>query len=131
MKKNTPATTTIKDWTIRNRRNYKPGKGTVIPGESMTRQNDTLSVADLLRKHISGSQVNEKPGIFIDDADHDDLDGEKFHQSDLAEKEDIRTGIRLMSERLKQEEQEYAKRQKDRQNKKDEGPKEPKNEDAK
>lgn len=90
---------------VKNHRNYKTGTGTRIKGKSETIQDDTLSVADLLMKHINGGELRAKPGVYIDDADLDDEDGQAFHQMDLADKEMVINRMRDTKKRIAAQEQ--------------------------
>lgn len=94
--------------------NVKPTKGKKVSGKSLTLQNDTLTIAELLRKHIQGEDTKEKNGVFIEDADHDDEDGEKHFMADPFDRQMVVEGIKAMSERLKALEQEYRKAEEDR-----------------
>lgn len=97
-----------------NRSNYKVTKGTAYKGKSLTIQDDSLSIAQLLQKHISGANVREKEGVYVDDPDHEDVDGEKFWQMDIADQEDVRAGIRAMRARLEALEKELSEEEKER-----------------
>lgn len=92
---------------VKTQRNYKSGKGYKVKGKSMTVQNESITIAELLRKHLHGQPIEERSGQYVDDADEDDLDLQSFNRMDLAEKEDVIAGIRAMKERLKNLELEY------------------------
>lgn len=94
--------------------NVKPSKGKKVKGKSLTIQDDSVSVAELMRKHIAGEDVQERKGVFVDDADLDDEDGEKFFQLDRTDQDYVREGIRAMSARLKALEDELQEEQKRR-----------------
>lgn len=96
----------------RNRSNYKPGKGTVIKGKSMTIQDDAVSIATLLKRHLAGESLTQRAGVFVPDADEDDIDGMEFARMDLTEREDVLAGIRAMTQRLKAMEKEMAEAKK-------------------
>jgi hypothetical protein len=96
-----------------NRTNYLPSKGQRMDGVSKTIQDDAISVADLLRQHINGIPSSKRHGTYIEDADHDDIDGEKFFQSDLYEKDELLEDIRNAKTELKLIEQNLKKAQKE------------------
>lgn len=91
-----------------NRSNYRPGKGSKTKGKSLTLQNEALTVAELFQKHLTGKDVQEREGVFLPDAGHDDEDGEKFFKADLADREEVREGIKAMQKRLKALEKEFS-----------------------
>lgn len=90
-----------------NRSNYKPTKGRKVKGQSMTVPNETVSIGELLRRHTSGGSLSGKAGVYVEDADENDQDAEKFMHLDPTEKEDILEGMRAMTARLRQLEKEY------------------------
>lgn len=109
-----------------NRSTYKPAKPRKIKGLSQTVPNEALSIAQLLARHLSGEPLSGKRGVFIDEPHLEDVDGEKFRQLDLAEKEDILEGIRAMTARMKALEKEFQDQQREKEGTKGdpgEGPK--------
>lgn len=99
---------------VRNSKTYVPGKGTKVKGESLTIQDDTLSVAELLLKHINGAEIKGKEGQYADDPNHDDPDVQAYFQMDIAERQDVLEGIREMTKRLKNLEKEWIEEDKKR-----------------
>lgn len=97
----------------RTRTTYEPGKGTKIKGQSMAVQNDCLSVADMLRKHIAGEKIPGKDGVYVEDANHEDPDAEKHFMSDPFDREMVVEGIKAMTERLRRMEKDLEKSRKE------------------
>lgn len=91
-----------------NRNNYKEDPGRIIPGKSMTIEDTQPSLAELLRRAAMGGDLTEREGTYVDDADEDDIDGQEFAQMDPVDQGNVLEGIRAMTQRLKDLEQEYA-----------------------
>jgi hypothetical protein len=90
---------------IRNRGQYTPSlKDQETPqGKSMTIQNDTLSVSEMLRRLSAGMPLSKKTGTFgeHEDDDHDQYDFEKTSQLDLVERQEITDQTKGMLEQVK------------------------------
>ncbi|AXH73642.1 MAG: hypothetical protein [Microviridae sp.] len=109
--------------TIKTRANYLPWKGKKVIGKSMTVQGDATSISQMLMRYAQGQPITGRPGVYVEDADLDDVDGQSFQNLDLTEKEDILEGMRAMSQRLKSLELEYTEALKERQKAKEQTPK--------
>jgi len=92
--------------------NYIESKGKKVKGQSMTLQNETQSIAQILARHIQGEPIKGKEVTNIEDMGHDDVDLEGFQRLDLTEKEDIIAGMRAMTLRIRKMEEEYLEAKK-------------------
>lgn len=110
------------------RNNYKPDPGKTVKGKSMTIEGDATSIKTILQRYAMGQPLQGQEGVYIDDPDHEDVDGQQFAKMDIADQQDILTGIRAMRDRLKAMELEYDEEIKRRQALKDEPPKQAGNE---
>lgn len=96
----------------RTRNTYTADAGRITKDKSLTVQNEVPSIAQLLARHMQGETLKGRNGLFVDDADEEDVDAEKFRNLDLTEQEDVLAGMRAMTARLKALEREYEAEQK-------------------
>ena len=73
-----------------NRWNYKPDPGATITGKTMTLQNESLSVAEMLNQLITNQTIQENEGVWgEEEPDIDDPDLQEIARVDLAERDEI------------------------------------------
>lgn len=92
---------------VRTRGNYVPFRGTTVLGKSMTIQNESQSVADMLRRLAQGQELRSRPGQYVEDADEDDVDVQEYSQMDLAEREHLINNMRQTRATLEALEKEW------------------------
>ena len=77
---------------IRSYSNFKPKKSDIEQkSKQRSVQGDADSIKDLLIKHTQGiiEPSALKPGVFLDDPDHDDVDFQELMRLDMAELEEL------------------------------------------
>ncbi|WNK13149.1 MAG: hypothetical protein [Microvirus sp.] len=85
-------TSTMKKPTIRSRYNFelKGNEGEFYTGKSLTINDDTMSIRELLERYTRGQELPIRPGTYGDDENEEDdmegLDLEKFGRADINEK---------------------------------------------
>lgn len=82
---------------FQNNYNYTEEKGEVNTEPSMTVQEDSFSIQQLMERHLAGMPLEGKQIMDFESQDEDDLDLEQFNRMDLTEKDEI---IREMQEKI-------------------------------
>lgn len=86
-------------------------------GKSLTVQDDTISIKDILERYTRGIEPPVRGGEFLENDDHDDIDLEKLGRADITEKFTVH---REQAEKVIEAKKKVAKAKKE---KKDETPK--------
>lgn len=98
MKKTKKRLKNVMDWENENHYKEKP------KGDSMTIQNDVLSIGEMLNRLTNGIPLTNRNGEYLldddDDSGHDEYDLEKVGHLDLVEHEELLAESREIMERF-------------------------------
>lgn len=87
-------------------------------GKSLTVQDDTMSIKDILDRYTRGIEPPVRAGEFLDNDDHDDIDLEKLGRADVTEKFSIhKEQVEKVIEAKKRVKQAREKREKEEKDK--------------
>lgn len=87
-------------------------------GKTMTIQDDSFSIIEIINRHAQGLPVHRLEGVYLDEQTHDDLDLEEFDRMDFNDKFNIH---QEHLERVKEAKEELNRRNKKEPKKEGEG----------
>lgn len=79
---------------FQNNYNYVEEKGEVNNEPSMTVQEDSFTIQQLMERHLAGMPLEGKTTMDFESEDEDDLDLESFNRMDLTEKDEVIRNIK-------------------------------------